>query len=326
MGTWDGKNPTLAECEQLVNNSSDVDFEYVAEGRANAVFSIWTVNSGGERKRQLEGTLLRVPKETPHITPCDYKTLHDFHENVVEKAVDSQFLVSQKLSRITEHVAAIMNAKRMKDGKRDKDDGSVIKSGYAMFMEDMRESTGYSVLEFKPKWLAQSPIAPRDAKRCRTCAREAYRNSLKRAEGKKTSIPICPLGLLSSDEKIVAQTIERLAPEWPEVDRDRLAQAFKDTQIFEELRKLQDEGDPGTTLLDNPSDPQFGLAMTLRDCTCFVRMPDDTAKTIEIKLADVDKKNWEEKQSYWRESHENLVKDGWYTNDMDGETDCQLNR
>ncbi|KAI1368499.1 inositol-pentakisphosphate 2-kinase-domain-containing protein [Xylaria arbuscula] len=296
----------VRECEELINNPHTVNFEYVAEGRANVVYSVSESIDPTAPKGRFEGTLLRVPKATLGVTPCDYETLQAFHEGHVKERVGRQHLVPQALIQISAEVSQILH------DKRNKVDDSEIRPGYAMLIQDMRASPGYSVLEFKPKWLAQSPIAPPDAKRCRTCAREAFRNSQKLAKGKAASTPICPLGLVHNDPNAVMDTIKLLAPEWTVRDHKRLADAFDRAGILKKLRELQTKGDPHRALLDNPSDPDFGLAMTLRDCSCYVRMPDDVDGDIEIKLADVDKKNWEEKQTYWQESHWNLVNNGWY--------------
>ncbi|KAJ2986695.1 hypothetical protein NUW58_g4905 [Xylaria curta] len=303
----DGEFSTIRMNEDLINDTQNVDFEYVAEGRANIVFSIWESKGPTASKGRFEGILLRVPKATPGVTPCDYETLQEFHENQVEDRVGRQHLVPQTLIQLSREVAAILHK------KRNKVDDSEIRAGYAMLIQDMSASPGYSVLEFKPKWLAQSPIAPLDAKRCRTCAREAFRNHQKYAKGQVVSVPICPLGLVHEDPAVVMATIKRLALGWTEQDQKRLSQAFERTGILKKLRKLQTMGDRGRTLLDDPSDPDFGLAMTLRDCSCYVRMPTDPSKDVEIRLADVDKKNWKEKQTYWQESHWNLVNNGWYT-------------
>ncbi|KAI1180200.1 inositol-pentakisphosphate 2-kinase-domain-containing protein [Nemania sp. FL0916] len=303
----DLETTTLQECEDLINRPQGVEFDYVAEGRANVVFSVREVDGLTTRKGRFEGTLLRVAKATLGVTPCDYKTLQDFHENQVMSRVGRQHLVPQVLIQISARVAGVLHKRR---GRCDE---SEIRAGYAMLMQDMRALPGYLVLEFKPKWLAQSPIASLDAKRCRTCAREAFRNYQRRANEEPVPVPICPLGLVHENPAVVMNTIRRLAPKWTERDRKRLAHAFKSSGILKKLRELQTEGDHDQALLQNPSDPSFGLAMTLRDCSCYVRMPIDVDQAVEIKLADVDKKNWEEKQMYWRETHWNLVDNGWYT-------------
>lgn len=315
----------LYELSYILHRS---EFTHLAEGRANAVFRIKEPKDPSIPMGFFQGTLLRVPKATPDVTPCDYETLQDFQEKFIDVNVGREHIVPQLLVRITPAVANALNAKRdhALRAKGVKGDQSTIHAGYAMLVEDMGPSADYIALEFKPKWLAQSPMAPNDATRCRTCAREALRNGKLRKKGLKVSTPVCPLGLIHHDRRVVMSTIDRLAPRWSDRDRERLADALKESRVLERLRDLQEEGDPGDALFTHPSDPRFGLAMTLRDCSCFVRMPIDPDAPVIIKLADVDKKNWRQKQSYWQKRHDDLVDDGWYNEkeDLPIETACVL--
>jgi inositol-pentakisphosphate 2-kinase len=335
LGSTNGndEDDTVRQCQELVNSPGLVDYKYVAEGRANIVFSIQERRGTETVKGRFERTLLRVPKATTGVTPCDYESLQAFQKKVVEESVGRQHLVPQILISISAGVADLLNAEWAKGktkSSRHYSNSSVIQAGYAMLVEDMSASPGYKVLEFKPKWLAQSPIAPADSKRCRTCAREAYRNSQIMAEGGAVSVPVCPLGLMDEDRAVVQHTIKRLAPEWSDLDHTRLLDAFEKSGILKKLREIQTTGDSGNAMLENPSSVGFGLAMTLRDCSCYVRMPLDTNNDVEVKLADTDKKNWEEKQMYWRKSHWNLVVGGWYTCteqvDPPVVTECRLSR
>ncbi|KAI2630931.1 hypothetical protein GGR54DRAFT_627997 [Hypoxylon sp. NC1633] len=302
----------LYELSYILNRSQ---FTHIAEGRANVVFGIREPKDPSIPMGFFRGTLLRVPKTTPDVTPCDYETLQDFQEKFVDVQVGRQHIVPQILVRIPQAVATSLNAKRDSAlrAKGVKGDQSTIRAGHAMLVEDMGPSPEYKTLEFKPKWLAQSPMAPQGATRCRTCAREALRiNKLRKRGIIKVSTPICPLGLIHEDPAVVMSTIDRLAPKWSERDRKRLADALHESGVLERLRDLQMEGDSGNGLFTGPSDPRFGLAMTLRDCSCFVRMPIDEDAPVIIKLADVDKKNWHEKQTYWQKGHTDLVNEGWY--------------
>lgn len=287
-----------------------VKWEYVAEGRANVVFRMTPLGSVKEDSGIFADALFRVPKATPGATPHSYDRLQHYRDTIIEPAVGAQFLVPQLLVEIPDHQAQILNQKRDPRHK----DKSVILSGRAMLIQDMSPLSANQLgLEFKPKWLAQSPIAPADATRCRTCAREAYRNGQKLQAGKPISPPVCPLGLVHNDPAVVLDTIKLLAPKWSKSDQIRLREAFEKTQVFLKLRKLQMDGDPGNTMFTNPESPKFGLAMTLRDCTCFVRLSKDaTDPKVEIKLADTDEKNWEYKQEYWQKSHNNLIDNGFY--------------
>ncbi|KAI1105891.1 hypothetical protein F4804DRAFT_302808 [Jackrogersella minutella] len=290
------------------------EFAHLAEGRANAVFRIKEPKDPSVPAGFFRGTLLRVPKATPDVTPCDYLTLQDFQEKFVDVHFGRQHIVPQVLVQISQAVATALNARRDSAlrAKGVKGDQSTIHAGYAMLVEDMGPSAEYKALEFKPKWLAQSPLAPEDATRCRTCAREALRNAKLRKKGFRIPTPVCPLGLLHENRAVVLSTIERLAPSWTDEDLERAADALKD--VLERLRDLQEEGDPGDALFSRPSDAGFGLSMTLRDCSCFVRVPtsSDPEAPVVVKLADVDKKNWRQKQAYWQRRHNDLVDDGWY--------------
>ncbi|KAI0180420.1 hypothetical protein GGR52DRAFT_531206 [Hypoxylon sp. FL1284] len=310
-------------------------FVHLAEGRANAVFSIREPRDPSVPRGFFQGTLLRVPKATPDVTPCDYEALQDFQEQYVDVFVGRQHIVPQVLVEISQTVANTLTAKRaaaLRAKGAAKGDRSVIKAGLAMLVEDMGSAPGYKALEFKPKWLAQAPMAPADATRCRTCAREALRNAKLRDVEKNApttttaTTPICPLGLLHPNPDVVMSTVDRLAPRWTERERARLAAALRDSGVLERLRELQVEGDAGDALFAHPDDARFGLSMTLRDCSCFVRMPtststgddekevedEDDRRPVVIKLADVDKKNWREKRGYWQRGHTELVAGGWY--------------
>lgn len=305
-------------------------FVHFAEGRANAVFKILPhgldLAHHQSPENEFADALVRVPKKIEGTDPHNYKRLQKFRETMIEPAVGVEYLVPQLLMKLSEAQVDDMNEKRTASGKA-KDD-STIEPGDAMLIQDMTPRTGQLGLEFKPKWLAQSPIAPADATRCRTCAREAYRNSQKAAQGKSFTPPVCPLGLLHDDPAVVLETIAQMAPaSWSRADHARLRVAFDTSRILHKLRDVQTSGDPGNTMFENPNDPDFGLAMTMRDCTCFVRMPEaDGEGDVEIKLADVDEKNWVSKQEYWQESHNNLVNSGFYhgTERPRMETHCVL--
>lgn len=56
---------------------------------------------------------------------------------------------------------------------------------------------------------------------------------------------------------------------------------------------------------------EFCAAMTLRDCTVFVRFPADPEADIEARLGDLDLKS-PDKVGYWRETEMLLIGEGWY--------------
>ncbi|KAI0014596.1 inositol-pentakisphosphate 2-kinase-domain-containing protein [Xylariomycetidae sp. FL0641] len=338
--------------EKLISVLDQCTFEFRGEGRANAVFAIHAPDGQGQDEATtatatatvpsdfFAGTLLRVPKHTPKITPCDYEAMQCFHERLIDVHAGREHIVPQLVVRISASVASALDAQRRGDPAH-RDDGSSIAAGYAMLIEDMSETPSLIVGEFKPKWLAQSPLAPADAVRCRNCAREAYRLAQKGADAgheDDPDVPVCPLGLLHADRRVVLATIDRLVPDWSERQRERLADALARTGILERLRAVQVRGDPPgeDRLHADPENEWFGLAMTLRDCSVFVRMPVDDndnedddgdgaraeEREVTLKLADVDMKNAQEKKTYWQKSHQKLVDGGWYSKPLD--TACVL--
>jgi inositol-pentakisphosphate 2-kinase len=68
--------------------------------------------------------------------------------------------------------------------------------------------------------------------------------------------------------------------------------------------------------------------MTLRDCSCFVRIPADPETPVEARFADLDKKNWEVKVEYWRATERDLIEGGYYEGreGVEQKTNCLVER
>lgn len=235
--------------------------------------------------------------------------------------------------------------------------GRVADAELGMLVEDMREThPGDFVCEFKPKWLAQSPSAPPSSRRCRTCAYRAYRNNKNKGNTHGTSKPaLCPLDLPHCGEdplalrqvldfitaatgggkqrgdgdQALAQQLDRLA-DWLRTNtvmkRLREAQVRHDPRGHD-LAKHVTEGDEG----EDTEDSGLGLAMTLRDCTCFVRIrveEESGRPVVEAKLGDLDKKNWGAKIEYWRSVERRLIEEGYYDGKEEPaqRTACRLER
>ncbi|KAJ4314708.1 Inositol-pentakisphosphate 2-kinase [Neodidymelliopsis sp. IMI 364377] len=218
---------------------------------------------------------------------------------------------------------------------------------FGILLPDMSTVVGQNItFEIKPKWLAQSPAAPPDAIRCRTCA-------LQFSRGK--GIPddyICPLQL--SNENLgendgVAQ-IRRWAANClalqlkhdenassakgisPEVLIDRVVAYFTSGDgrtLLLHLKKLQATLD-SEGILQRHARPRddfnfvydLRLAMTLRDCSLFVVIP-LLDGNVASKLADLDFKS-AEKIDDWRDKEATLVDEGWYTKDPEMHNVCLL--
>ncbi|KAI9828267.1 MAG: Inositol-pentakisphosphate 2-kinase [Phylliscum demangeonii] len=241
-------------------------------------------------------------------------------------------------------------------------------------------------IEFKPKWLVQSPSAPPGARRCRTCALRAQRMAKEGAGQMKTSASasapappssaffFCPLDLMSDDQPrvrvavdaILAANQARLLSPTTAVTgaaptslrsavvahlAEPLTTYLHHHPLLQRLRQLQQTLDPlGILRLvdschlhsdsdsDSHSHSQLGppspapslpdaflLAMTLRDCTFFIRARVQTGATgvtvaWEARLGDLDLKSPHAgKGAYWRALEDGLLRGGWYLDGGDGD-------
>jgi inositol-pentakisphosphate 2-kinase len=199
-------------------------------------------------------------------------------------------------------------------------------------------------VEFKPKWLAQSPTAPPESVRCRTCALLAFRN-------KKPQV--CPLRLTALNTMPPKSTPNFTPPPWVETSlesrepaavSDAISFFFskgKGHDILKTLKEQQLLLDPKgvSTLCQSTATQSSGdfvqgtaqprhetteeeiaklsMAMTLRDCSFFANASynDKGEIVIDGRLADLDPKSGDDAKRlgkwYWDEIC--LVEQGWYT-------------
>ncbi|MCJ1405900.1 Inositol-pentakisphosphate 2-kinase [Xylographa trunciseda] len=180
-------------------------------------------------------------------------------------------------------------------------------------------------LEVKPKWLAQSPGAPRGARRCRTCAMGAMR----RGQGGGEARAWCPLGLVARERELVEGSVTGAFTDCGEGVRGRVVDFLMRDGMLKKLRDLQVRFDPKGSVDGDVEGEEFRVAMTLRDCTLFLRVPSGEGGDVEAKLGDMDLKSGA-KAGYWRELEERLVREDWYAvEERDGaavETICLLSR
>lgn len=203
-----------------------------------------------------------------------------------------------------------------------------------MLVEDMRAHAAASgtltMHEIKPKWLVQSPRAPRAAEQCRNCAREVWRNM----KDKTKKQVFCPLNLVKaadfSEDKAIAQEITtnlKRCYKMPEVEAKNLTTWLQTCQLLPRLRMIQWSHDHERQVVD---DEQYCLAMTLRDCSLFILVPnypDASPDSIVAKLGDTDMKNFAAKKEYWLKMEQEFHDSGvyWNTDKLSvALTDCQL--
>ncbi|KAJ4418841.1 Inositol-pentakisphosphate 2-kinase [Gnomoniopsis sp. IMI 355080] len=323
--------PTSATCK------------FVGEGRANLVFTLADVDN----YPNLRGQLLRVPKQNYKALP--YADIQHYWQNRVSPLFKPSELVQQRLVRLPSDPAFF---RRLNHQLRKLDDSGTRRPDFVghgvsedvrvgMLVEDMRGGgnshsrsaathLATSMHEIKPKWLIQSPRAPRGAEQCRNCAREVWRNMKN-----KTKNPIfCPLNLVKAadfphDENVardIAADLRRCY-NMTEHEARNLTTWLRSCELFQRLRRIQWDNDH-TSQITN--DEAYSLAMTLRDCSLFVLVPSTPnapPDQVIAKLGDTDMKNFAVKKDYWikmeKEFHDSGVY--WNTDKLSiSITDCQL--
>ncbi|UPX09639.1 Inositol-pentakisphosphate 2-kinase [Ascochyta rabiei] len=218
---------------------------------------------------------------------------------------------------------------------------------FGILLPNMSTVAGQNItFEIKPKWLAQSPAAPPDAIRCRTCALQ-----FSRGKGVPNDY-ICPLRL--SNESPACKDDIAWIRRWAENSLSLQFQTDGNANSNQQanLGVLVDHvvayfttGDGRTLLLHlkklqatldsegilqryaHPRDDfnfvyDLRLAMTLRDCSLFVVVPLHEGN-ITSKLADLDFKS-AEKMDDWRDKEAALVDDGWYVKNPEIHNVCLL--
>ncbi|KAK6499574.1 Inositol-pentakisphosphate 2-kinase [Arthrobotrys musiformis] len=195
--------------------------------------------------------------------------------------------------------------------------------GFAFLLEDMTPDTslGEFLLEFKAKWLIQSPNAPGSWKRCRTCALRLRKYSRAIKKGKRAEWRgLCPFDLASNDQKRTKNAVRWiLQPPRSEDEKlvERVTVALMGCPQLSILKELQASLDPKGILKADHKSKEFLTAMTLRDCTFYVKVsPTD----VQARLGDFDVKSGEAgKSDYWIENERELIEEGWYTGTEEGD-------
>jgi inositol-pentakisphosphate 2-kinase len=211
---------------------------------------------------------------------------------------------------------------------------------WGILLPDMSPTPGQSIMiEVKPKWLAQSPNAPPKAIRCRTCAMHV-------SVPKKRDNYVCPLQLLHGNsaslqpwsQTTVMRQFDGTASPSPVVVSG-IAKALLDYVtvgdgiiLLQHLLNLQSSLDPRGVLCRPQADTgtfddNLRLAMTLRDCSMFIKISYNTAgvTAIESKLGDLDFKS-AEKIVDWMDKEKQLLRDGSYTVSAKQSPICWLQR
>lgn len=267
-----------------------------------------------------------------------YTELQSYWEQEVSPLFEHHELVQQRLVKLPGNPAFFarinQQLREIEDkGTRRRDfAGHFVSEGIetGMLVEDMRpdasQSDELSLHEIKPKWLHQSPRAPQGAEQCRNCAREVQRQ----VKDKTRNTIFCPLNLVKvadfpGDDE-VARDVRR-SVNLPEAESDNLLAWMRRSRLLQRLRAAQWDNDHELEVADVR---RYSLAMTLRDCSLFLkisRRPGCGPGAVVAKLADMDMKNFEIKRDYWERREHDLHERGlyWKADRMSKAlTDCQL--
>ncbi|KAK6429218.1 Inositol-pentakisphosphate 2-kinase [Oleoguttula sp. CCFEE 5521] len=304
-------------------SSTQLQLTYLSEGGANFVFRIIAQGPGNDNP--LNGKLFRLRKDLSHVQSAKAQ-LEAFDANF-RPLFPAHHVVQQELIVLGPGLAEALNAfvKTVSRPTHRLDDVLPLDQTHGLLVTDMTPSTSEDVLlQLKPKWLAQSPSAPADAKRCRTCALRAQRGA-ERIHTATDRQETCPLRLVSNVEHHGTEVATSLT------DDKTIANFLigDGRQLLVTLRSHQEMLDPLGALAVDDEDAIRNVcrAMTLRDCTLFIK---SSSGQIEARLGDLDLK-LAEKLSYWKEVEGKLREEGWYKNGESEEvwaeeTICVLSR
>lgn len=290
----------------MLDGDTPIEIEYLAEGAANVVLKIRskriitrdddygqpgtaTVDGVPRIDPRLKGNLLRLRKDLPSVARVSES--HRHFKQQIEPLFPAGSLVEQLLCKVTPEFVERCN-QELRDNEHNPNEDSLGRpkkrfgvylakdEGYATLITHMGYDKEHAGTEFKPKWLAQSPSAPPDAKRCRTCALRAMRYVKEETTpaSKGTSEDLCPLTLVDNDEDVLSPSLDSIlakcrgAPIYvSELERQILPYLHK-LPLLRLLRDLQVKKDPNGVLETDPSGLDFMTAMALRDCTFFLKV------------------------------------------------------
>ncbi|KAL4888000.1 inositol-pentakisphosphate 2-kinase [Aspergillus ambiguus] len=311
----------------LLELPSGAQLVYLAEGGANVIYRIVTASSGpvdgastsqgtldSTVPAQFKGKLLRLRKETKSSIP--YQEIIRNFDQTIRPLFSPDELIDQELVCLPRGLIPRCNEQlRLAElsGRRPRRRQGVYLSAaepFGLLITDMTSlgNPGAILAELKPKWLLQSPTAPPNARRCRTCALREMKNYEARLAGKPEDRSFCPLDLPSDKFDNVLRAVR-----FVKGCDGRLARVlYRNSTVQKLLMNQKARRDVGLNG-PPPHSRDKSLAMTLRDCTMFIKMPRDESCPVEIRLGDLDLKTGAGgKAQYWLDLEKRLIHEGWY--------------
>ncbi|KAJ5353822.1 Inositol-pentakisphosphate 2-kinase [Penicillium brevicompactum] len=309
----------------LLELPTGVQLIYLAEGGANVIYRF--VNTNEILPPQLQGKLLRLRKQT--AADITYKEIARNFDTIIRPLFKPDELVDQTLIRLPESLLARRNEQLRaaeRNGQRPKKRHGTylcLNEPFGLLVTDMTADKGSTLAELKPKWLNQSPSAPPTAHRCRTCALREMKNHASLLPAKEQR-SFCPLDLVSEQYESVLRATGLIQGC---TDRSRLAHILFRNPTLLRLQSLQKTEREVGLLGPLAQSREMSLAMTLRDCTMFVKIPHDEGSPVEIRLGDLDLKTGAGgKAGYWRDLEAQLIEQDWYRGSTCGHdsSECAL--
>ena len=280
----------------------------------------------------LKGKLLRVRKDVPGATSV-LEAHADFETHIAplfgpaEIVGQSLVEVHSELREQLTAVLAMMDERGYRDERRR--DVYLAEQDYGLLVTDMRArpTSGIVMVEFKPKWLVQSPSAPVGARRCRNCALRAMREGSGEESG-----AFCPLELICGDGNRVGNAIRKLLQgrTYSETHGEGLVKSvtqylLSTYSLLGKLKTLQAQLYSVGAFKADAQDMKFRTAMALRDCTLFLHIDTKGEAVVAARLGDLDLKS-ESKAEHWRSLERSLIDGGWYgeSASFSGDSKCGL--
>lgn len=268
---------------------SGVQLAYLAEGGANVIYrfvatAVPPKDRGGAVPHAIDhlglppglrGKLLRLRKETTSAIP--YQEIAWNFDNAIRPLFRPDELVDQTLTYLPKGLVQRCNEQLRAaelNGRRPKRRQGVylsVTEPFGLLITDMTtiNDPGTVLAELKPKWLLQSPSAPPNARRCRTCALRGRKNHDARAIGAPEERSFCPLDLMSDkfDHVLRATGLIKGCK-----DRHRLAKLLYRNRTLQQLHSHQKASQDVGLYGPSPQSREKSIAMTLRDCTMFIKV------------------------------------------------------
>jgi len=325
-----------------VPHATPLVLEYLAEGNANVVYRVilfelattlrpFATDAKDWRLPSVENVVLRLSKRKNFITSTLQRS---FELENKFPFIPQKYLVQWEPVVVNRDIISVINWDLLdheRSGRRPaprRGDLVTLEDDHGMFLTDMTAMGTDTVLEFKPKWLSQSPNAPNDSVRCRTCALRAQRQATRKTgQAVPPGTTWCPLALVSRDKEerqlAAAAILKANKCDWISDGASQLADLFASNDLLGLLKNRQRRLDPHG-ILESFSEGKdmrdLRTAMTLRDCTLFITSCNGTFdKETQLKLADLDlKASLPETVAKYADVEQMLEARGWCTHNEDG--------